>query len=140
AGGLEDANPKYVRLVLGVSAEIVRVVEIDWNCREATDVVTFDHSTADGVVSMTVTLPNCANFFFHTNRFDGAIKNRRLYRNDTISYELPEAYPIKTNTALWWQSKFYLGRRMTLHFRSNGRARFIIEHGGPNGIAWFDAP
>ena len=95
AGGLQEANPEYVRLVLGVSAEIVRVVEIDWNCREASDLVAFDHSTADGVVSMTVTLPTCANFQFYTDRFNNDIANGRLYRNDTMSYELPEAYPIK---------------------------------------------
>ena len=91
AGSLQNANPKYLRLVLGVSAEIVRVIEIDWNCREASDLVAFDHSTADGVVSMTVTLPSCANFQFYTTRFND-IANGRLYRNDTMSYELPEAY------------------------------------------------
>lgn len=140
AGSLLDANPEYIRLVLGVSAEIVRVVDIEWNCRDASDLVAFDHTAADGVVSMVISLPGCANFFFHTSRFDDGIINRRLNRNDTLSYELPQAYPIKPNPTLWWQSKFYLGRKMTLHFRPNGRARFIIEHGGPNGIAWFDAP
>ena len=64
AGGLQDANPEYVRLVLGVPAEIVRIAEIDWNCGESSDLVAFDHSIADGVVNMTVTLPACANFYF----------------------------------------------------------------------------
>jgi hypothetical protein len=95
AGGLQDANPEYVRLALSVPAEIVRIIEIEWNCRETSDLVAFDHSTADGVVSMTVTLPTCANFLFFTNRFN--IANGRLYRNE-MSYELPEAYPIKTKT------------------------------------------
>ena len=135
AGGLQEANPEYVRLALGVSAEIVRVVEIDWNCREASDLVAFDHSTADGVVSMTVTLPTCANFHFYTNRFNNDIANGRLYRNDTMSYELPEAHPIKPEVV---EPSFYLGRRMTVHVRPNGPARFVIEHGGPNGIAWFE--
>jgi hypothetical protein len=136
AGGLQEANPEYVRLVLGVSAEIVRVVEIDWNCREASDLVAFDHSTADGVVSMTVTLPTCANFHFFRNRLND-ITHGHLYRNDRMSYEVPEAYPNKSRK-WWWQPSVYLGRRMIVHFRPNGPARFVIEHGGPNGIAWFD--
>src|SRR5262249_51024258 len=77
AGGLQDANPEYVRLVLGVSAEIVRVIDINWHCGaqtadlpqeyevkvpETRDGVGFYHSIADGVVTMTVTLPPCALF------------------------------------------------------------------------------
>ncbi len=140
AGSLRHANPEHVRLVLGVSAEIVRVVEIEWNCHEASDLVAFDHSIADGVVSMTVVLPTCANFQFFTDRFDDAITDGRLYRNERMSYELPEAHPIRPKPAEPWESTFYLGRRMTVHVRPTGPARFIIEHGGSNGIAWFDAP
>jgi hypothetical protein len=51
-----------------------------------------------------------------------------------MTYELPEADPKQS------QSSFFLGRRMTVHVRPNGPARFIIEHGGPDGIAWFDIP
>ena len=124
-----------MRLILGVSAEIVRVAEIGWKCRDASDLVAFDHSTADGVVSMTVTLPTCANFYFYTDRFNNAFANGRLYRNDAMSYELPEADPSSDRSRV-----SILGRRMTVHIRPNGPARFIIEHGGPNGIAWFDTP
>ena len=54
-----------------------------------------------------------------------------------ISYELPEATPIKPTE--WWRPiLFHLGRRITVHVRPNGPARFVVEHGGPNGIAWFD--
>lgn len=112
---------------------------MEWNCREASDLVTFDHSTANGVVSISVTLPTCSNLIFLTDRFDNDIENGRLSRNE-ISYELPETYPIKTQTTDWWQpSRFFLGRRMIVHIRPNGPARFIVEHGGPNGIAWFDS-
>jgi hypothetical protein len=129
AGGLQEANPEYVRLILGISAEIVRVANINfWKCHDASDFVAFDHSTAEGVVSMTLTLPICANFSFYTDRFNNDIANGRLYRNDTMSYELPEADPINH-----W-------RIMTVHIRPNGPARFIIERGRPNGIAWFDTP
>src|SRR5262249_9906776 len=130
AQGLQPANPEYVRPALCVPAEIVRVIEIDWKCRQVGDFVSFDHSFADGIVSMTVTLPTCANFKFFTERFNKAIANGRLRRNDTMSYELPEAY----------QLPFDLGRRMTVHVRPTGPARFVIEHGRPNGIAWFDTP
>ena len=135
AGSWQNANPEYVRLALGVPAEIVRVGEINWHCPEKSDLVGFDYRTADGVVSMTVTLPACAYFRFAYTRFNGAMSvNGRLYRNDTMSYELPEAYK-----ATGWYG-MYLGRRMTMQVRPNGPARFLIEHGGPNGIAWFDTP
>ena len=79
ADGLPYANPEYVRLALGVSAEIMRVIEIEWNCSEASDLVTFDHSTAGNVVSITVALPTCSNLRFYTDRFNNDIANGRLY-------------------------------------------------------------
>jgi hypothetical protein len=135
AGGLQEANPEYVRLILGVSAEIVRVAEIGWKCHDVSDLVAFDYSTAGDVVSMRVALPTCANFSLETQRFKHDIVDGRLYRNDAMSYELPEADPIKGP-----QPSFILGRTITVHVRPNGPARFIIEHGRPNGIAWFDIP
>jgi hypothetical protein len=142
AGGLHVVNPEYVRLILGVSAEIVRVAEIDWKCRNPSDLVAFDHSSTGGVLSMTIILPTCAQFYFSTSRFNNDIANGRLYRNDAMSYELPEADPTKGLGAIGilWQASVFLGRRMTVHVRPNGPARFIIEHGVPNGIAWFDTP
>jgi hypothetical protein len=134
AGGLPVANPEAVRLIFGMSAEIIRVVEIEWNCVDASDLVAFNHNTANGVVSLSVTLPTCANFYFATDRFDRELANGRLYRNNAMSYELPEVERIKGQTHL------SLGRRMTIHVRPNGPARFIIEHGGPNGIVYFDTP
>jgi hypothetical protein len=95
--------------------------------------VTFDHSIADGVVKLTVTLPACANFHFNAPIGDKALANGRLYRNNAVSYELPEVQPAKG-------SQRFLGRRMTAYIRPNGPARFIIQHGGPSGIAWFDTP
>ena len=132
---LQNANPKYVRLILDVSAEIVRVVDIYWKCGESSDLVAFDHNIADGIVNLTVTLPDCANFRFLGAPLAGTtLANGRLYRNAAMSYELPEAYPIRSPM---FES---LGRKMTVHVRPNGPARFIIDHGGPNGIAWFDTP
>jgi hypothetical protein len=134
AGGLQEANTESVRLILGVPADIIRVAEIAWKCN-ASDLVTFNHTTADSVVSMSFTLPTCANFYFETDRFNNYIANGRLYRNDAITYELPEVDPVK-----WPPPNLFLGRRLTVRIRPNGPARFIIEHGEPNGIAWFDTP
>jgi hypothetical protein len=135
AGGLQETNPEYLRLILGMSAEIVRVAEINFRCRDASDFVAFDHRTADGVVSVTLTAPACADFSFFTNRFNNYIANGRLYRNNAMSYELPEV-----DLTQGPHPSLFLGRRMTVHVRPNGPARFIIEHGRPNGLAWFDTP
>ena len=128
---LQDANPKYIRPILGVSAEIVRVVDIYWECGASSDLVAFDHKIVDGIVKLTVTLPDCANFQFFNARFAGAtLANGRLYRNAAMSYEFPEARPIR---GLISEPPLHLGRKMTVHIRSNGPARFIIDHGGPSG-------
>jgi hypothetical protein len=134
AESLPVANPEDVRLILGASAEIIRVVEIAWNCGDASDLVAFDHTTANGVVSMSVTLPTCAKFYFETDRFNSELASGRLNRK-VMSYELPQVERSKGS-----QPYFFLGRRMTVHIRPSGPARFIIDHGGPDGIAWFDAP
>jgi hypothetical protein len=86
----------------------------------------------DGVVKLTVTLPACAYFYFPPPIRDKAFANGRLYRNATMSYELPEAYPERK-----WSFDL---RSITVHVRPSGPARFIIQHGGPNGVAWFDTP
>jgi hypothetical protein len=125
------ANPEYLRIILSVPAEIVHIIDMSWSCTESDNLVAFDHSITDGVVKLTVSLPACAYFsFFNTHVGEKAFAHGRLYRNNAISYELPEVGPIKG----------LLGRRMTVHVRPSGPARFIIQHGGPNGIAWFDTP
>jgi hypothetical protein len=143
ASGLQAANPKYLRLALGVRAEIVRVADIDWRCDDdAKDVVAFDRSETDGVVSLAVTLPACANFRarFGAGELDGIslTDDHLLRRGDAMSYEMPEGYSIKPNPV--WGPTINLGRKMTVRVRPDGRARFIIEHGKPGGIAWFDTP
>ena len=139
ASGLQATNPKYVGLILGLAPEIVRVVDIDWNCGESNHVVAFDHRTVDGVIDMSVTLPACASFriSFGASQLDGtALATGHLFRSDTMSYEITEAYSIKHNKV--WGPALYLGRKLIIHIRPNGPARFVIEHGRPNGIAWFD--
>jgi hypothetical protein len=138
-GGMPNANPEYVRLILGVSAEIVRIIDIKWNCGGSNNLVAFDHNVTDGAVKLTVILPACANFLFSQARIgDKALTNNRLYRSATMNYELPEARPIVPDN--WQESPFDVGRRMTVYVRPTGPARFIIQHGGPAGIAWFDVP
>jgi hypothetical protein len=131
---LPMANPEYVRLILGVPAEMVRIIDIDWNCSESNNLVTFDHSIADGIIKLTVTLPACANFVFYARIGDEALANGHLCRNATMSYELPDTIRYKLGGVV------DVGRRMTVFVRPNGPARFIIQHGGPSGIAWFDTP
>jgi hypothetical protein len=135
-----NANPEYLRLILGVPAEIVNIINMYWNCGESNNLVAFDHSIADGVVKLTVTLPACAYFtFFNAPIGDKALAHGRLYRNNAMSYELPEVEPVKGPWQFFAPMQFF-GRRMTVHVRPNGPARFIIQQGGPNGIAWFDTP
>jgi hypothetical protein len=131
---LPVTNPDSLRIVLDVSAEIVRVIDIHWDCAESKDLVAFNHNIVNGVVNLTVTLPSCANFAFWAPVKSDSFANGHLYRSATISYELPEAYITTPN----WP--FELGRKMTVHVRPKGAARFIIEHGTASGIAWFDTP
>jgi hypothetical protein len=134
AGGLQVANPEYVGPILGVSAEIVRLAEIVWKCSDQGNLIAFDHSIINGTVSLNVTLPPCANLYFYTDRFNKEITDDRLYRNDRMSYELPEVDRKRQQRSL------SLGQRMTVHLRPKGPARFIVEHGRRDGIAWFDTP
>jgi hypothetical protein len=127
------ANPEYVRLILAVPAEIVRIIDVNWWCDKSNNFVSFTHSMIDGVVKLTVTLPACANFYFPTPIRDKVLANGRFYRNATMSYELPETYPEREWSFDDW-------RRITVYIRPSGAARFIIQHGGPNGVAWFDIP
>jgi hypothetical protein len=133
-------NPEYLRAILGMPAQIVHMIDIQWECGESNDLVSFDHSIADGVVKLTVTLPACANFAFFAPIGNKALANGRLYRNNAISYELPEAEPTKWEAEPTGWRVLSVGRRMTVYVRPNGPARFIIEHGGPSGVAWFDTP
>jgi hypothetical protein len=131
-------KPEYMRLILGVPAEIVRIIDFNWKCGESDTLVAFDQSIADGVVDLTVTLPTCANFVFYARIGHEALANGHLYRNATMSYELPEVYP--TTSDRWQERYFEVGRKITVHVRPSGPARFIIQHGGPSGFAWFDTP
>jgi hypothetical protein len=139
AESLQDGNPRYVRLILGVPAEIVRIADVDWEkCGRSNSLIAFDHNIAAGIVNLTVSLPDCANFRFINARFASTtLANGQLNRNAVMSYELPGVYPIRPTM---WEPPFNLGRKMTVRVRPNGPARFIIDHGRPNGISWFDTP
>jgi hypothetical protein len=142
SGGWGDAmmyaNFKYMRLILGVSPEILRIADVHWNCSKSNDFVASNYIIADGIVNLTITLPACATFAFdysslHLNEVP--LANGYLYRNEMMSYEFPEAAPIVTAG-----QESSLGRRMIVHVRPNGPARFIIQHGEPNGLVRFDVP
>jgi hypothetical protein len=139
-GGLAPANPAYLRAFLDLSPEIVYVVTVNWACASSQDRVAFDHNTADGVVTLSATLPDCASFEFAYAAADSsALVEHRIRRNDSVIYELPEAHSVARKSPI--DPAVELGRRMIVHIRPRGTARFIIEHGGADGgPAWFDAP
>jgi hypothetical protein len=138
---LQDVNPKYLRSILGISAEIVRVVDIYWRCGDPDSVVEFDHNFTNGVVNLTVSLPECAMFRFFGAPFpSSALVKGHIYRNTEVTYELPEAHPIEAPLSEPpFEPPLHLGRKMIVHVRPIGPARFVIDHGARNGIAWFDA-
>ena len=140
AGDFGLATPDYVRAFLGVSAEIVHVADIDRNCAGPQNSVALDHEIVDRVVTLNAILPDCASFkFFNANLDSSALSEGRIYRNDSISYEVPEAHLIERKGP--FEPAIDLGRRIIVHIRPRGPARFIIERGGPDGgFAWFDTP
>ena len=84
--GILHANFKYVGLVLGVPAEMVRVVDIRWNCGGSSDFVASNHSTTYGIVNLTVTLPACASFDFDDSSLrlnEATVINGHLFRKMT---------------------------------------------------------
>ena len=136
---LSDVAPAYLQAFLGVKAEITRVIDMDWDCG-AGERIAFTHQETGGVVTLSATLPPCAEF-----QFEGAIIDSKqlvagtLRRSPAISYELPEAKPIANRAPR--SQIFDLGRHMTASIRPTGPARFIIEPSGPDGaLAWFDVP
>ena len=136
---LSDVAPAYLQAFLGVNAEILRVIDMDWDCG-AGERIAFAHQQAGGVVTLSATLPSCAQF-----QFEGAILDSRqlvsgtLRRSAVITYELPEAKPIENRAPR--SQIFDVGKRMTASIRPKGPARFIIEPSGPDGpLVWFDVP
>lgn len=140
AGGMVPANSEYIRGLLGMRAEIVRVIDIAWACERPTDHVVVSHESADGVVTLVLAVPDCAGFYFIAPPVDiEAGISGRLRRSSSITYELPEA--TWTQNKEPGESRLELGRRMIVRVRPSGPARFIIEQGGQDGgIAWFDTP
>jgi len=140
AGGMVPANPEYIRALLGMRAEIVRVVDIAWACDRSTDHVVVSHESADGVVTVVLSVPDCASFYFIAPPVDiEAGVSGRLRRSSSIAYELPEATWTQNKGPR--ESRLELGRRMIVDVSPSGPARFIIEQGEPDGgITWFDTP
>ena len=140
ARSLAPANPVYLRAFLGLSAQIVHLIDVDWNCEAEGKRVAFDYAVADAVVTLSATLPDCANFEFdYASVGRAALSGDRIRRNSSLSYELPDVRPVERNHP--WESELSLGGRLIARVRPDGRARFVIERGGPGGgLAWFDTP
>ena len=137
---LAPANPAYLRTFLGLSAEIVHIINMDWMCTEARAQVSFDHSISADGVTISASLPDCASFEFDYAQIEGsAFAGGRLRRNDWITYELPGAHFLERSRPT--DPGLEVGRAMIVHVHPQGTARFIIEHGGPDGrLASFDVP
>ena len=138
--GLVPVKPDYLRAFLGIRAEIIRLADISWNCSVPSDIADYAHREAGGTVTVDLTLPSCARFFFFYAPIDTAALDRGvLRRGATIDYELPEARPLATADGT--RPTLELGQRMTVRIRPDGPARIIIEHGrAEGGLAWFDVP
>jgi len=139
ASGLVPATPAYIRAFLGMKAELVRIVDVDWSCHDSSDVVDADHWTAKGWITLSAILPDCANFYFFFAPTDAAtaFHDGQLQRDSSIIYELPDAQPYDVEQGFLW----VLGKRVVVRIHPSGRARFIIEHGAAGGgLTWFDTP
>jgi len=140
AGGLVAVKPDYLQAYLGMPASIVRVVDILWYCDRTQENGAFDHRSAGGVVIIGAMLPDCARFDFTYSRIGpDRLVDSRIRRSDSISYELPDAqWAVRASSG---EPRFEPGRRMIVHIRPEGPARFIVQERGPDGgITWFDTP
>jgi hypothetical protein len=137
---LAPADPAYLRAFLGLSAEIVHIVNMDWTCTEGGARVSFDHSISIDGVTISATLPGCATFEFDNAQIQAsAFSGGHLRRNDSIMYELPQAHFLERSRPT--DPGLEVGRAMIVHVHPRGAARFIIEHGGADGgPASFDVP
>ena len=137
--GMVPVTPDYLRAFLGLDATLIRLADLSWGCTRE-EAVTVAHSEADGEAIVDATVPDCARFFFFDSAIAAnAVKDGELRRNDAMTYQLPDARSVVAPDGT--TSMLALGRRIILHVRPNGPARFIVEHGAPDGgLAWFDTP
>lgn len=140
ARSVAPANPAYLQPFLGVGAQIVHLIDVDWNCEAEGDHVTFYYARADSVVTLSASLPECAAFEFgYADAGKNALSGTRIRRDDLVQYELPEAHPVERNHP--WEPELFLGRRVVAQVHLRVPARFVIERGGSEGgLAWFDTP
>jgi hypothetical protein len=138
--GLVPVRPDYLRAFLGTRAEIIRLADISWNCSAPSEVADYAHREEGGTVTIDLTLPSCARFFFFYAPIDAAALDLGVFRRGaTIDYALPEARPLAAGDGE--RPTLELGQRMTVHIHPDGPARIIIEHGrAEGGLAWFDVP
>ncbi|HKX07778.1 MAG TPA: hypothetical protein VJN67_06265 [Stellaceae bacterium] len=140
ARSVAPANPAYLQAFLGLSAQIIHLIDVDWNCDAEGDHVTFDYALANSAVTLSASLPECASFEFgYAEVGENALSGTRLRRDDLVQYELPEVHPVDRHHP--WESELFLGRRVIAQVHPRGPARFIIERGGADGgLTWFDTP
>lgn len=140
ARGLVGANPDYIRPILNVQADIIRVVDVVWGCTDAADRITFSHEFDNGTMILSAKTPACAPFHFsRVSAVPEILSSDAVRRSSSLEYQFPHLE--QTGREGTPRSVFDLGSQVTVRIRPDGRARFIIEKGGSNGsLAWFDAP
>jgi len=135
SGSLVPVNPVYLSALLELRAEVIRIIDLSWSCTWLREPVAFERRSVDGFVTLSLEAPGCARFYFAFSGINGdKLIDGRIDRNDSISYELPEARVDKSDLLI-------LGRRIMINVRPRGPARFITDFGeGDGGIRWFDVP
>ena len=137
--GMDIVDPAYLRALLGLKAELIHVADTSWSstCQGKNETIALVHENLSGEVTIRAVLPDCAALLFWNAGIDsGMIVRGELRRSDSIVYELPDA----TSGNIGVNAAPDFGRRMTVHIRPRGPARFIIEDRGPGNLIWFDVP
>lgn len=86
--------------------------------------------------ALRVSPATAALLFWNAGIDAGMIVQGRPRRSNAVAYDLPDA----TSGNIGLNAAPDFGRRMTVHIRPRGPARFIIEDRGPRNLIWFDAP
>src|SRR5262249_4136985 len=104
ARSLAPANPTYLQAFLGLRAQSVHLIDVDWNCEAEGDRVAFDYTLANSVVTVSASLPECATFEFgYAEVGRAALSGTRIRRDESVEYEIPEIQPVERNHP--WESE-----------------------------------
>ena len=130
--GIPHVGPDYLAAFYGKTAEIIVISELSPHCGDAQTPLHYEHTTANGIVTLTLALPECATFSFYTDGNVGPIVDGKLRRNASMSYDFFDTKITRLPHAV------DLGHRMEVRIQPRGPARFIIDPAENGGLVWFD--